>query len=114
MHTTGAPGLLMWDRPDIIVEGTRRLAKAIRSVDKRMHVSEPPGIALLEQVVVESGEMAPAEVSGTTIGVDGGSAAEAARRGSLGKGTPTQGVDRRESLTQFSVDPSGHLQPVST
>lgn len=64
----GRPGLLAWERPEIIVQGCRDMAKAILAVDSRMQASEHPGGFLLEQLVVPGGEgPAPAEISGTTM-----------------------------------------------
>lgn len=66
-RVAGKPGLLAWERPDVIVDGVRGLAKAILAVDKRMQKAEQPGATLLEQVVVDSDDQAPADISGTTI-----------------------------------------------
>ena len=71
---TGKPGLLAWERPEVIVQGCRALAKEILATDKRMQVSELPGGALLEQVVVDNTNIqAPAEISGTTVQAGGSS-----------------------------------------
>lgn len=73
-RVTGRPGLLAWERPEIIVKGVRDLAKAILVEDTRMQASEHPGGFLLEQVIIPGGQgPAPAEISGTTMQ---GSAAE--------------------------------------
>lgn len=75
-RASGRPGLLAWERPEIIVDGARSLARGILAVDKRMQASEHPGAALLEQVLVVGGQgRAPADISGTTMQ---GSAAETA------------------------------------
>lgn len=66
-RVAGTPGFLAWDRPEVIIDGARGLAKAILATDKRMQVAEQPGVALLEQVVVEGGRTAPADLSGTTV-----------------------------------------------
>lgn len=65
----GRPGLLAWERPEVIAAGARGLAEAILAVDKRLGSSEEPRTTLLEQVLVEGGQIAPAETSGTTIPV---------------------------------------------
>lgn len=66
-RVSGKPGFLAWERPEVIENGVRKLAKAILSVDKRMQAAELPGAALLEQVVVEGGRTAAADLSGTTV-----------------------------------------------
>jgi hypothetical protein len=82
-RASGRPGLLAWERPEIIVEGARSLAKGILAVDRRMQASEHPGAVLLEQVLVVGGQgRAPADISGTTMQ---GSAAEAAAADSTNK-----------------------------
>ncbi|KAF7552134.1 hypothetical protein G7046_g7515 [Stylonectria norvegica] len=63
----GKPGFLTRDRPEVIADGVRGLAKAILPVDKRMQAAEQPGVALLEQVVVDGGRTAVADLSGTTV-----------------------------------------------
>lgn len=52
-RTPGKPGLLAWERPEVIAEGVRGLAKQILAVDKRLEpVIEPPTTPL-ERVVVD-------------------------------------------------------------
>jgi hypothetical protein len=64
----GRPGLLAWEQPSAIAVGVRALAKAILATDKRMQKHDLPGVALLEQVVVDGGaQIAQAEMSGTTV-----------------------------------------------
>ncbi|KFA62172.1 hypothetical protein S40285_01715 [Stachybotrys chlorohalonatus IBT 40285] len=63
---SGNPGLLAWERPELIVSGARKLAKEILKTDTRMRKEELPGIALLQQVVVGN-ERATADISGTTV-----------------------------------------------
>ncbi|KAK5993467.1 Putative epoxide hydrolase-like protein [Cladobotryum mycophilum] len=52
-RVAGKPGLLAWDKPQVIANGARRLAKAILAVDKRLNGVERMNSARLEQVVVE-------------------------------------------------------------
>ena len=78
-RVTGRPGLLAWERPDVIAAGARGLAKTILAVDQRLRPSQEPQTTLLEQVLVEGGEIAPAEASGTTIQVDDDTEAKAQR-----------------------------------
>lgn len=66
-RVSGSPGLLVWQRPEVIAAGVRGLAKAIVAKDDRLQEAKEPGTALLEQVVVEGDNLAPAEISGTTI-----------------------------------------------
>nr|QBM06331.1 putative epoxide hydrolase [Tolypocladium sp. CBMAI 1346] len=73
-RVAGRPGLLAWERPDVIASGARALAKAILAVDRRLQPSDDPRTTLLEQVLVEGSETAPAETSGMTIQVSEGSA----------------------------------------
>lgn len=63
----GNAGLLAWERPDVLVDGVRKLTGAIVAHDNRLQESKQPGTALLEQVVVDGDGVAPAETSGTTI-----------------------------------------------
>ena len=67
----GSPGLLAWERPQVIVDGVRGLANALIATDDRLQQSREPGIALLEQVVTEGNESAPGEISGSTLQVAG-------------------------------------------
>lgn len=65
---TGSPGLLAWDRPEVIASGVRGLARAVIARDGRLQAAKAPGVALLEHVVVVGvDEPVPAETSGTTI-----------------------------------------------
>ncbi|KAF4469279.1 epoxide hydrolase [Fusarium albosuccineum] len=66
-RASGTPGFLAWDRPDVIVDGARGLAKEILAKDKRMQVSEQPGATLQNQLEAEGGQTAQAELSGTTV-----------------------------------------------
>lgn len=68
-RVTGEPGLLAWERPEVILAGIRGLAKEIIKVDKRLdpvsaaaHGAEP-ATAPLEAVVIaeEQGEEGEAE-----------------------------------------------------
>ena len=63
----GKPGLLAWERPEVIADGTRSLAKTILAEDKRMQTTETSGTVLLEQVVIGGDEQASAATSGTTV-----------------------------------------------
>lgn len=47
-RVAGKPGLLAWERPEVVTSGTRRLAKEILAGDKRMQTAEAPGDVLLE------------------------------------------------------------------
>lgn len=54
-RVTGKPGLLAWERPDVILTGIRGLAKAIFQADKRRLQparEDAPAAAALETVVV--------------------------------------------------------------
>lgn len=52
-RTPGKPGLLAWERPEVIAGGVRGLAKQILAVDKRLEpVIEPPATPL-ERVVID-------------------------------------------------------------
>jgi hypothetical protein len=66
-RVSGSPGFLAWDRPEVIFDGVRGLAKAVLATDKRMQASELPGVALLEQIVVGGNNTAQADLSGTTV-----------------------------------------------
>lgn len=59
-------GLLPWQQPDLILQGVRQLSTTVASTDRRIQ-RVPPGAALLEQVVVDGGEPATAELSGSTM-----------------------------------------------
>lgn len=66
-RVTGKPGLLAWERPEVILAGVRGLAKAIFAVDTRLQRPTPEApTAALETVVV------PEEEAEGTGGQDGG------------------------------------------
>ena len=50
-RVTGSPGLLAWQRPDVVTAGIRGLATAITSNDDRLQTVRHPGAALSEQSV---------------------------------------------------------------
>ncbi|KAM0435364.1 hypothetical protein ACHAPT_003458 [Fusarium lateritium] len=66
-RASGAVGFLAWDRPEVIVDGARGLAKAILAKDKRMQASEQPGATLQNQLEVNGAQIAQADLSGTTV-----------------------------------------------
>lgn len=66
---SGKPGYLASDRPEVIFDGVRDLAKAILVKDKRMQASEEPGAVLRDQLEVQDGNIAQADLSGTTVQV---------------------------------------------
>jgi len=49
----GKPGLLSYERPEVVVQGLRNLAQAVRAVDERL------SLAGLDQVVVSNGSQTP-------------------------------------------------------
>lgn len=55
-RTSGEPGLLAWERPEVIVTGVRALATEVLKVDDRLKPPpvEEPATALLEQIVVQT------------------------------------------------------------
>ncbi|KAL2207718.1 alpha/beta-hydrolase [Sarocladium strictum] len=90
-RVAGDPKLVAWERPEVISAGVRDLSKAILKTDTRMRAAEHPGSALLEQIVVPGGQnLAPAEMSGTTVQVTPGGSTDAAMASPLKKPlTPT-------------------------
>ncbi|UNI18794.1 hypothetical protein JDV02_005044 [Purpureocillium takamizusanense] len=98
---SGNPGLLVWERPDVIVSGVRALAKAVLRLEPRLRPPQEPGAALLEQVVVEGGHSAPAEISGTTIQATGDDAVGARSESYVAFPKP----DEREEELQESGNP---------
>ena len=50
-RVSGEPGLLAWERPDVILTGTRSLAKEVMKVDKRLQPSSEPPTVPLDAVV---------------------------------------------------------------
>ncbi|RYP24546.1 hypothetical protein DL765_000566 [Monosporascus sp. GIB2] len=50
-RAAGKPGLLAWERPEIIAAGARSLAAAVSKADARLRPAAPPVTAPLEQVV---------------------------------------------------------------
>ncbi|KAM5342424.1 hypothetical protein ACJ41O_013390 [Fusarium nematophilum] len=66
-RASGTPGFLARDRPEVILDGVRGLAKAILTKDKRMQVSDQPGATLQNQLEAEGGRTVEAELSGTTV-----------------------------------------------
>lgn len=108
-RVSGRPGLLAWERPEVIVEGARRLAKGILAADKRMQVSELPGAALLEQVTLLGAPgPAPAEISGTTMH---GSAAESSISPLKGPASPMR-IPGSEATTN-PTKPVTRVTPIS-
>ncbi|KHO00296.1 epoxide hydrolase [Metarhizium album ARSEF 1941] len=67
----GSPGLLIWERPEVIAAGVRRLAKSIVSRDDRLQKSTDAGAALLERVVVGGDEASPTGTPGTVLHMQG-------------------------------------------
>lgn len=62
-RTPGKPGLLAWERPEVISAGVRGLARELLKVDQRLlpaSAPEPP-VAPLEEVVVPTTPVAQAE-----------------------------------------------------
>ncbi|KAG8428651.1 hypothetical protein J3459_002556 [Metarhizium acridum] len=59
----GSPGLLIWERPEVIAAGVRRLAEAIVAKDDRLRKSTDSGAARSDQVAVGGDEATPGEVS---------------------------------------------------
>ncbi|CAM1508213.1 Fc.00g050610.m01.CDS01 [Cosmosporella sp. VM-42] len=93
-RVSGKPGFLAWDRPEVIIDGVRAVAKAILATDKRMQAAEQPGVALLEQVVVDDGRTAPADLSGTTVQGEGETIDSAAKdKGKQVESPPGQKID---------------------
>lgn len=98
---SGNAGAVLWERPEVIVNGARGVARVILQSDKRMQAASEPGIALLEQVVVEGGRPALAEISGTTM--------QASTPDVTGKPRLSgQSASRPVEISQTS---SGHLLP---
>ncbi|KAF7542516.1 hypothetical protein G7Z17_g11500 [Cylindrodendrum hubeiense] len=83
-RVTGKPGFLAWDRPDVIVDGVRDLAKAILATDKSMQISNPSAIVSQQEVVVQDERPtlapapAPTDLSGSTAQGTFGTIAESA------------------------------------
>lgn len=100
-RVAGTPGFLGWDRPEVIIEGARGLAKAILATDKRMQSAEQPGVALLEQVVVEGGRTAPADLSGTTVQETAETTGESAK----GKGKQVESPGQKTDTTFLAPPP---------
>ncbi|KAH7165952.1 Alpha/Beta hydrolase protein [Dactylonectria macrodidyma] len=71
-RVTGKPGFLAWDRPEVIVDGVRDLAKAVLAVDKSLKVSDEastvpqPPAAPIERPPTTPAP-APADLSGSTV-----------------------------------------------
>ncbi|KAI1126379.1 alpha/beta-hydrolase [Nemania abortiva] len=64
LHTnrvSGEPGLLAWERPEVIAAGVRGLAAAVLKVDKRLKPSEVSEAALPERVVAGAETTTPGE-----------------------------------------------------
>ncbi|TLS28136.1 hypothetical protein PpBr36_01987 [Pyricularia pennisetigena] len=53
-RVSGKPGLLAWERPQVILNGIRELAQAVVKIDKRLTATQPQ-IARLESVIVDDG-----------------------------------------------------------
>ncbi|PHH89251.1 hypothetical protein CDD83_6418 [Cordyceps sp. RAO-2017] len=49
----GEPGLLVWERPEVIAAGARMLAKAVLAVDARLGAARAPSTVSLERPVVD-------------------------------------------------------------
>lgn len=50
-RVSGKPGMTAWERPEVIAEGVRELAKVILANDERLQKAKRPGTVILEQVV---------------------------------------------------------------
>ncbi|GAW16948.1 hypothetical protein ANO14919_063950 [Xylariales sp. No.14919] len=60
-RASGKPGLLAWERPEIIAAGVRGLSAAVLRVDKRLKPSGRPEVAPLAQVVAGAETATPGE-----------------------------------------------------
>lgn len=101
VHTnrvTGTPGYISWDRPEVIIDGARGLAKAVLSVDNRMKRLSQSGAIPSPRVVVEGGRSEPAALSGTTARDSAGTTAQL---------TPAISGQAPSTPTSRKVDPQG-------
>ncbi|KFH46670.1 putative epoxide hydrolase-like protein [Hapsidospora chrysogenum ATCC 11550] len=104
-RVAGKPGLLAWERPEVILSGTRGLAKAILAGDKRLLQTSAGALAtapLQQGAIVDGGGLgdahaaANASARGTTVREAAGSQSEAAPTirkpapGPLGAGPSSQ------------------------
>lgn len=114
----GRPGLLAWERPDIILRGTRSLASALLATRRggSLRESDRPGQALLEQVVVVDGTgggaLGQADISGTTVQAGGGSSAAGSPRKPLSPMPPKGGEKHLDVPGQPQKQQSSPLRPV--
>lgn len=103
-RVAGRPGLLAWERPEVVVQGCRTMAKAILAVDSRMRASEHPGGFLLEQVIIPGGQgPAPAEISGTTMQ---GSAADSSTDPNKNPASPSRAPAQTQAPEAEPAEPS--------
>ncbi|KAG5959805.1 hypothetical protein E4U58_004859 [Claviceps cyperi] len=94
----GSPGLLAWDRPEVIATGVRELAKAIIASDDRLQAAKEPGTAMQELIAggdEDDGSVFPVE---SLLGGEG-----AKKLGSEGEPTPLFPV-LRASCLELAVD----------
>ncbi|KAK7749457.1 hypothetical protein SLS53_000030 [Cytospora paraplurivora] len=49
-RVSGEPGLLAWERPEVILTGVQNLARGIKKVDKRLQPSSKPATSSLKEV----------------------------------------------------------------
>ncbi|EHA55771.1 epoxide hydrolase [Pyricularia oryzae 70-15] len=54
-RVSGKPGLLAWERPQIILDGIRELARAVVKTDKRLTATKPQMVRL-ESVIIDDGK----------------------------------------------------------
>ncbi|KAH7033274.1 Alpha/Beta hydrolase protein [Microdochium trichocladiopsis] len=105
LHTTratGAPGLLAWERPEIIAEGARNLAGSVSRIDKRLLNAETgSSTAALAGVVVDGDHSTAASSS------DGG-------RPAIASADATSSNNRTPQPPPLTQSPSGHLAPPAT
>ena len=113
-HISEEPGLLLWERPQAIIDGVRGMTKRVLAVDSRLKAPQAPNTILLEQVTIEGAETAPGEVSGTTMqgSEDISSGLTSPLSASpLEDGVPLGQEVVKEGLPTFGQDSSGYLRP---
>jgi hypothetical protein len=101
-RVAGKPGLLAWERPEVILSGTRALAKAILAGDKRLRQtsSEALATAPLQQVIVGGGGDAQAPADASARGTTVREAAESQSEAALTIPKPSPGPSGAESSSQ--------------
>lgn len=99
----GAPGLLAWERPGVIVDGVQRLAAGVLKSDRRLRNEASSTTTALSGVFVDSNQStAPSSSSGNRPSAAGSATTDA------------DNANKPQQPPTLTQSPSGHLVPPGT